>query len=271
MGCWVGSMRIAISPLYSSSKGNCTLVCTHTSALLTDVGGTLKATVVAFQKTGNNIEDVRAILITHEHSDHIKGVSALSRRFNIPVYATAKLWQGAGAKVGDIHTRNMRAVDKSGFFVGDIEVNAFPLHHDAVDPVGYTFSGKGRKVGLVTDTGKFCKEQLKALTGCSIVMLESNHDETMLKQSSYPYNLKKRILSTHGHLCNDAAAVAAYKLACAGVRGVLLAHLSNENNDEALAFSTVKEHLLQNGLIVGRDISLGVCKKFDVTGFYGVK
>ncbi len=264
-------MKIAISPLYSSSKGNCALVCTPNCALLTDLGGTMLATTKGLEKAGKNPNDIKAILITHEHSDHTKGAGAFSRKFDIPVYATAKTWDMMEKKLGDVASKNMRIVDKEGFFVDDIEVSPVPLHHDAQDPVGYAFSAKGRKVAVLTDTGKFCRAQLKALSGATIVMLESNHDENMLKCSKYPYHLKQRILSNHGHLSNVSAGEAVIKLYAENVRGILLSHLSQENNFDELAFSTVRDTLLENGLIVGKDISLGVSKKFDFTGFYSVK
>ncbi len=264
-------MKIAISPLYSSSKGNCTLVCTENTAVLTDLGGTLAATAKALESAQKSTTDIKAVLITHEHSDHIRGVGAFSRRFDVPVYATAKTWDAMEKKLGEVASKNMRIVDKEGFYIDDIEVMPLPMHHDAADPVGYAYSAKGKKVGILTDTGKFSRAQLKTLSGATIVLLESNHDERMLECSKYPYYLKRRILSTSGHLSNIDAAVAVHKLACENVRGILLSHLSQENNFDELAYSTVRDHLLECGIIPGRDISLGISKKFEFTGFYAVK
>ncbi len=138
-------MKIAISPLYSSSKGNCALVCTQESALLTDLGGTLLATTKALEKAGKNPNEIKGILVTHEHSDHIKGVGGFSRKFDVPVYATAKTWEKMEKKTGEIASKNMRIVDKEGFYIDDIEVLPVSIHHDAADPVGYSYCAKGIK------------------------------------------------------------------------------------------------------------------------------
>lgn len=258
-------MRLCMAPLFSSSSGNSTYIGTEKTGLLVDAG-----------LAGSNICDAlksidaitpSAILITHEHTDHIKGAGVISRKFDIPIYANAETWEQMEPKIGAVAQKNIRVIDtESEFFIGDICAKPIPLSHDAANPVGYSFFGGGKKVCTMTDTGKLTKNMLDAAAGSSIVLLESNHDIEMLKCGKYPYKLKMRILSGKGHLSNNDAGKGAIDLAKRGVRGILLGHLSRENNFEELAYSTVRDTLEASGVRVGKDIALAMTHKFRVTG-----
>ena len=264
-------MSLSISPLFSSSSGNCTYVGTERTGLIVDAGLAGNKVEGALQNIGKRPGELSGILITHEHTDHIRGVGVLSRKDDLPVYANAKTWEAMQAKVGEISLKNTRVIDRTEFYIGDICVAPVPIHHDAADPTGFAFFGAGRKVGVMTDTGHITRDMLDAMEGAAIVLLESNHDIELLKNGRYPYYLKKRILSGKGHLSNEAAGAAAGELAKRGVRGILLGHLSRENNRKLLAYETVFAALKSEGVEPGRDLALGTTRKSHVTGFYTLK
>ena len=258
-------MSLTIAPLYSSSSGNSTYIGSENTSILIDAGLAGKHITSALEQIGRDPRSIKGILVTHEHSDHIKGVGIISRKFDIPVYANAATWEAMLPKIGSINERNIRTVDKGDFFIGDLMITPIPLFHDAADPMGYSVACGGRRISVMTDTGKVSKAMIEKTAGSQIVLLESNHDVQMLKCGSYPYELKRRILSTHGHLSNEDCGLCAVELAKQGVKGILLGHLSKENNFEELAYRIVAETLAANGFIPNRDIALGLTKKYEVS------
>ena len=264
-------MSLNFSPLLSSSAGNCSFFGTERTKLLVDAGATGGTIEKALSEIGQSPAELSAILITHEHIDHIRGAGVLSRRYGIPVYVNEQTWQEMLKKVGDIPQKNMRVIDGAAFYVGDICVQSVPLSHDAANPVGYALMAGGRKMGVLTDTGKVTEEMLRAMEKASIVLLESNHDPEMLKNSRYPYRVKSRIASTKGHLNNEKAAEACMQLASRGVKGIILGHVSRENNHKKLAYETSCQFLTECGVRVGQDIALAVARRTGVTGFYTIK
>ena len=264
-------MSLSVAPLFSSSSGNCTYIATERSEILVDAGMAGKYIESALKQIGKRAGDIGGILVTHEHTDHIRGVGVLSRRYGIPVYANAGTWAAMEAKLGEIPQALIRVVDGEEFFVGDICVHPIPISHDAAAPVGYALMGGGRKVSVLTDTGHITKAMRDASQGSAIVLLESNHDVDMLNCGRYPFRLKTRIHSGTGHLSNEDAGRAAAELARRGVRGILLGHLSRENNFEELAYKTVLDALAMENIAVGRDMALATTKKDAVTGYYTLK
>ncbi len=258
-------MSLTIAPLYSSSSGNSTYIGSESTPILIDAGLSGKYITSALDQIGRDPTSIKGILVTHEHSDHIKGVGIISRKFDIPVYANSATWEAMLPKIGGIADRNIRVIDKEDFFIGDLMITPIPLFHDAADPTGYAVSCGGKKITLMTDTGKVSRAMMDKAAGSQIVLLESNHDVRMLKCGSYPYELKRRILSTHGHLSNDDCGICAVELAKLGVRGILLGHLSKENNFEELAYNTVAETLRANGFMPNKDIALALTKKYEVS------
>lgn len=264
-------MKLCIAPLFSSSSGNSIFVGSDKANILIDAGLTGSKIENALKSIGKKASDIDAILVTHEHIDHIKGVGVLSRKHDIPVYANAATWEEMQKKIGDVALKNVRIFDNNDFFVKDMCIEPFSIYHDAVDPVGYSVYSAGKKVSVLTDTGKITRELADKMVGSGIVLLESNHDIEMLKTGRYPYNLKMRILSSKGHLSNSDAAKAAVAMAVRGVRGVLLGHLSRENNTDELAYSMTYELLKQNGIIPGRDIAIKVADKDKVSGMFELR
>lgn len=264
-------MDFEFSPLFSSSSGNATFVNAGGTNILIDAGTTGAMLCDALCSLGKRPESIEAILVTHEHSDHVKGVGVFSRKFDVPVYANAKTWEAMAKKVGNISEKNIRIIDKNEFYIGNVCAAPFSLSHDAVDPVGYAVMAGNKKIGVLTDTGKVTSQMLGILEGASVVLLESNHDIEMLQNGMYPYYLKKRILSTKGHLSNMDAGSISIELLKKGVRGILLGHISSQNNHKQLAYDTVSQILEEAGAKVGRDIALMAARRKSVTGLFPLK
>jgi len=253
-------MEFLFSPLFSSSSGNSLYVSAGGVKILVDAGGTGVQMEAALKAISVETTTLDGILITHEHSDHIKSAGTLSRKYDIPIYANPATWRAMDSKVGNISEKNRKVFNQS-FYIKELLVEPFSIPHDAADPVCYALSHGGVKLASVTDLGHATKRLLSKLAGASVVVLEANHDEHMLKNGSYPQYLKQRILSTRGHLSNYMAARAAHELVLMGVKGIMLAHLSEQNNLPETAYEEVSEYLMQNGIEVGKHVALNVLKK----------
>ena len=263
-------MSLTFIPLFSGSSGNATLVSSGRTKILIDAGVSGKRLEEALKSIGEDIREVRGILITHEHNDHIAGAGVLSRKHAIPVYATDLTWQAGAGKLGSVHPRHTRVISMSEFYIDDLLIEPFEIPHDAADPVGYCVSCGNRRAAVATDLGYFPQKVEYRLHACDLVLLEANHDLDMLASGRYPYPLKERIRSRSGHLSNDEAGDAAVRLVSAGVTSILLGHLSKENNAEAVAYRTVTDALLRQGIAPGRDMSLGVAFRDQVTGRFQI-
>lgn len=261
-------MNLSIAPLYSGSGGNATYIGTERGGILIDAGLSGSAVIAALRQIGKAPEDLSGILVTHEHIDHIKGIGVLSRKYDLPVFANTETWEAIEEKLGRIALKNMRMIDDGEFFIRDMMITPIPLSHDAANPTGYAVSANGKKVAVMTDSGKVTKQMYERAAGSDIMVLESNHDVNMLKCGRYPYHLKARILSGKGHLSNADCGKAAAELITRGVRGILLGHLSKENNFDELAYQTVYDTLISEGIVPGRDVALAVAKKNEVTGLF---
>lgn len=258
--------QLVIAPLFSGSKGNAVWVSGGGVSILIDAGKPCKYIESELNAIGENAADLSAILVTHEHIDHVQGVGPLSRRYNIPVYANSDTWYGMANRVGEISAANVREIDTSDFYIEKLCVQPFDVPHDAARPFSYTIEYLGHKVAVITDQGVMTKSTLNYAAGSDIVLLESNHDVHMLKTGPYPAELKKRILSKYGHLSNDAAANAALVLAQNGTKLILLGHISEQNNDRRLALDTVKDFLESNGIVPGRHITVMAANYGSATG-----
>ena len=188
-------MQISFCPLFSGSSGNALLVCCGDAVVLVDAG--VSATRIMKESAAAGVDPARiqAILITHEHSDHISGAGILSRKLDVPVFAPEKTWEAMRGKVGDVAGKNVRIVEPGvDFYFGDMNVFPFRTPHDAADPVGYAFTSGACKLTILTDMGCVRQDWIEAAEGSGTVLLESNHDINMLQVGSYPYRLKQRIL-----------------------------------------------------------------------------
>nr|WP_320024667.1 MBL fold metallo-hydrolase [uncultured Acetobacterium sp.] len=248
--------------LYSGSSGNSLFVSNNSTKILIDAGLSGKRIQSSLDAIAENPNEIGGIMVTHEHSDHIHGVGVLSRRFDLPVYANEKTWEAMMKDLGKIAEHNIKVFDfEKPFDIMDLQIEAFKTSHDAADSAGFVISDGKKRVGIATDSGIITVEMRKALCGCDLVVLESNHDVSMLEAGSYPFYLKQRIKSDFGHLSNETAGDLALALVKEGTRQLVLAHLSQENNYPLLAYETTARILTQAGVALEEDVTLCVAKR----------
>lgn len=247
----------------SGSTGNCHFIRENNTKILVDVGISGKKVIEGLSSHDINLDGARGILITHEHIDHIKGVGVISRKFDIPIYATYKTMEELRPNIGKIPEENLIVIDKNEkFFIDDLEISAISISHDAVDPVMYKISNSKKNIAIITDLGFVSEDIENAAFKSDVVVLESNHDKNMLEVGPYSYQLKKRVSSNVGHLSNDCAGEFCAKLIKSGTKKILLAHLSRQNNMPLLAYQSVIS-ILQNKKINENDVSLSVLEPYS--------
>ena len=252
--------------LVSGSSGNASIIKNKNTTILIDCGLSGKKLVSVLKDIGIDANEIDAMLITHEHSDHIAGAGVVSRRFDIPIYATQGTHQNM--KIGPIQDKNIKIINNhTAFEIGDITVNPFPVSHDAKDPVGYCFLCNKKKYSIATDTGIMTEEIFSSIKGSDAIILEANHDVEMLMHGEYPYQLKRRILGKYGHMSNDITAKTAVQLLENNTKHIMLSHLSDKNNNPEIASKTVEAELKKNGALIGSDIGLCVAGRYEVTEF----
>jgi phosphoribosyl 1,2-cyclic phosphodiesterase len=246
---------VRVCLLASGSKGNSIYLETGESSILIDAGLSASELLRRLGSVGVDGSELDAILISHEHTDHVRGAGSLARKLKKPILVSHQTL-GAGSSIlgkADI----IEFESGSSFVFNDIRIDPFPITHDASDPVGFVIeSGEGR-FGIATDLGiatRLVKEKLK---GCRVVVLESNHDEEMLQNGPYPWHLKQRIKSRHGHLSNRESAELLDEIIHPGLDAVFLAHLSEVNNDPTVALCAAKS-LLQSRDLTSPSLILGV-------------
>lgn len=248
--------------LSSGSDGNCQYIETEKVRIIIDAGFSGKQVESLLKEIEVNPHDLDAIFVTHEHIDHIKGIGVLSRRFDIPVYANEGTWIGMEKTVKEIKPHNIRVFNSNkSLELKDLLIHPFSTLHDANDPVGYIAISDNKKITILTDSGMIEKEVFSKIKNSQLYFIEANHDVQMLLEGSYPLSLKKRIMSSHGHLSNEDCANALGELLRGEREKVLLAHLSKDNNIPALALNTVKAKLMALGYDLNEDVLLGLTSR----------
>ena len=233
--------------LYSGSTGNSLYVESENTKILVDSGVSMKKLTSALTSNDVKLEDIDAILVTHEHSDHVQSLGMISSKYNIPVFANEKTWDAMPKQRDKISDTNQKFfVSYEKFEVGDLIIDPFSIPHDAADPCGFNIINNKDKISIATDIGHMTKEIVDKLDGSSFVLLESNYDPEILKSGKYPYYLKTRILGPNGHLPNEMAGKTIAYLLKGSLKQVMLGHLSKENNFPELAYQTVIEKLIQS-------------------------
>jgi phosphoribosyl 1,2-cyclic phosphodiesterase len=240
---------LRVSILASGSSGNITLLETQKTRLLIDAGLGKKETVERLKKFGNEIDRVDGILITHEHGDHCNGLPQMLGLWKAPLYVTELTMDALHRALPDRLGKRLQGVETihagQRFCVGDIEIHPFQIEHDAADPIGFTFRSGGVKMALATDLGKITELVKRHLRDSDCVVLESNHEPDMLKYGPYPWPVKQRVMGTRGHLSNHS--VSEYLADADGFDGraryLVLAHLSEENNNPHTAMQSAQEAL----------------------------
>lgn len=249
-----------ICPLFSSSNANSTYIGCSSGGILIDAGSSFKALKEALINIGSDIESIKAIFITHEHSDHIKCISTLLKNLKIPLVCSEGT-MSALKTAGKIPDGTEIIHNEKEIFIDDIKANRFSTSHDATESSGYTFTlPTGEKVGICTDLGVVTDEVRNALTGVNTLLFESNHDVEMLRRGPYPPELKLRILSDKGHLSNSTCATELKYFLKNGTTRFILGHLSQHNNLPTIALSTARAALMDIGAVENRDYLLTVAK-----------
>ena len=263
-------MRVV--PLASSSKGNSTLIYSNQTIFLIDAGITLTDMLSKFEKLKVDPHQVSAILITHEHSDHIKCAGAFSRKFGAKIYCHIDAYESLITKLGKINPDNVIQFSDIPFTINDFKIQAFKVPHDVPCCVGFNVFLNDKKMSIVTDLGRIDESIVGNLFNSKLVIIEANHDEKMLLNNpKYSVMLKQRILSKYGHLSNITTAKVICELAMNNVTQVVLAHLSEENNTPELCYGTVCNYLIANGIEPNINIKIDIAKAHSIGPIFYLK
>ena len=264
-------MTLRFCSFASGSSGNSYLVRDDNTAVLIDAGISGKRILEGLEETDTPRDMVSALLITHEHIDHVKSIPVLTKKIpGLRVFANQPTWDQIERPVPE----EVREVFETGrdFHIGGLTIRSFPVSHDAAEPVGFSVYGGGRQISICTDVGCITEEIREEIQGADLLLLEANHEREMLLMGRYPYPLKQRILGDEGHLSNVSAGE------CLGEiigrrekkRQVLLGHLSRENNDPHVAMLAVRNTLQEQDIFVGGDLQIQVAKRDERSRVYVV-
>lgn len=250
-------MSLRYSILASGSTGNALYVESDEHSFLVDAGFSGKQMEALFQQIDRDISKLTGIFVTHEHSDHIKGIGVLARKYHLPVYANENTWRAMDRLVGEIPTEQKMVFNTETVkSFGAVDIESFGVSHDAAEPMFYVFHQSGKKLVLITDTGYVSDRMKGIISNADAYIFESNHDVQMLRMGRYPWNIKRRILSDVGHVSNEDAALAMSEVIGDNTKRVYLAHLSLDNNMKDLARMSVSQTLQSQGIIVGEQVEL---------------
>ncbi|HEY4553275.1 MAG TPA: MBL fold metallo-hydrolase [Bacillaceae bacterium] len=250
-------MTMQFSVLASGSSGNAIYVENGEHSFLVDAGLSCKQIDGLFEQIGRSPADLDGILVTHEHSDHIKGLGVMARKYKLPIYANERTWQAMDGLVGKIETEQKFVFGTETVKTfGSLDIQSFGVSHDAAEPMFYIFHSGGKKLVLITDTGYVSDRMKGMISNAEMYVFESNHDIQMLRMGRYPWNVKRRILSDVGHVSNEDAALAMSDVIGDRTKRIYLAHLSRDNNMKDLARMSVSQTLEAKGMAVGSQFGL---------------
>jgi phosphoribosyl 1,2-cyclic phosphodiesterase len=251
-------MSLKVASLNSGSNGNCYYVGNEHEAILVDAGLSCRETEKRMKRIGLSMQKVKAIFISHEHGDHIKGIDVLSRKFQIPVFVTEKTLRYV--KVDSLLVRHFSSTER--VLVGDLEITCFSKLHDAIDPHSFIISYNGINVGVFTDLGISCDNVIRHFRQCHACFLEANYDAAMLEAGRYPYHLKNRIRGGYGHLSNAQALELFVEHRPTFMTHLFLSHLSRDNNDPELALRLFAPH--------AGNVHISVASRYNETDVYKI-
>ena len=239
------------------------MVETSNTKILIDAGESAKKITSALSLSNTDPSEIDAILVTHEHSDHVKGLGTFSKKYDIPVYANSKTWDAMPEQSIKISEKNIKEFTiEENFEIGDLKIHPFKIPHDAANPCGFNLNCNNDKISVATDIGHMTSNIIHKLENSSFILLESNYDPEILMCSSYPYLLKKRIAGPNGHLPNIEAGKTISYLMNSGLKQVMLGHLSKENNFPELAYKTVVDELIENKIDFNK-IKINVANRYE--------
>jgi len=256
----------------SGSSGNCYFLYTENDGLLIDIGVGIRTLKKQFKDYGLSLPQIKRVLITHDHADHIKSVGSINHDMQLPIFATQNVHNGIDRNY--CVTRKVNVADRKVIVpgtmlqLGDFSITPFTVPHDSSDNVGYFIEASGTTFCVITDAGQVTDEMAQYITRAEHLVIEANHDVEMLQHGPYPEHLKVRITSGTGHLSNTACGEAIANNMSEKLRNVWLCHLSEENNHPELARKTVEAILRSYGIVVGKDLQLEVLKRTKPSGIY---
>lgn len=254
---------IKFQSFLSSSSGNSTFVTDDNTNILIDCGASCAYIEKCLARLGKSGESLSGIFLTHAHADHIIGAGVLSKKYNLPIFATEDTILASEKYLNRVNHKNIKALNPDDeVLLEGLKVKVFSIPHDAKGSVSYTVTDGETKFGIATDSGCITEEILENLSGCDTVIVEANHDVNLLKTGPYPFHLKKRILGDFGHMSNDLCGELCVALSKSGTKEIWLGHLSDHNNLPSLAYTSVSKALLDNGITVGSDVALNVIPKY---------
>lgn len=265
-------MALHITSLNSGSNGNCYYIGNEKEAVLVDAGLSCRETEKRMLRLGLDMKKVKAIFISHEHSDHISGLPVISKKYSLPVYITEATYAKSGQQLLPSSLHWLKA--QQSISIGNLGITAFPKKHDAADAHSFIICCNGITVGVFTDIGEACSNVTRFFSQCHAAFLESNYDEDMLENGRYPEYLKKRIRGSHGHLSNMQALEIFTAHRPPFMNHLLLSHLSKDNNDPLLAKQLFETHAMQTKIIVAsryRETEVFLIESFSKAGKLTIK
>lgn len=265
-------MKVWFMSLGSGSSGNCYYLGTDNYGLLIDAGIGIRSIKKIFKETKLSLEHIRAVLVTHDHADHIKAVGHLAGKYNIPIYTTSIIHYGISRSycmTEKLNREQIRYIEKEeSIKIEDFEITCFEVPHDGTDNVGYCITIDGKTFSFLTDIGHITDIAGRYIKKADYLILEANYDETMLKTGPYPNYLKERIAGPNGHMCNKEMADYIASHFSERLKFLWLCHLSKDNNHPDLAYKTVEMALKEKGIVVGRDLQLTALKRTTPSELY---
>ncbi len=255
---------LKFTTLASGSSGNAAVISCGQTHILLDAGVSARRITTGLKALGIEPDELSAILITHDHSDHICGLAVLTKKVKAPIYATYPTCRTISEKAPWAKDQLCPCQGGSALDLGEILVESFSTSHDAPGSVGYSLCGGGSRMVLCTDLGFVSREVEDAVRGCDLLVCEANHDVDWVNTGPYPYYLKQRVLGDYGHLSNEAGAELALFAIRNGAKDIVLAHLSAENNTPAHALRVVSDYLRRAGVDLDREVRLSVAPRSEM-------
>jgi phosphoribosyl 1,2-cyclic phosphodiesterase len=255
-------IKMIFCSLSSGSSGNCYYLGSETHGILIDAGISATSIRKFLKEMGISIHAIMGILVTHKHSDHVRGLEVLTRKYNIPIYTTQKIRKSIISPKSNLSRDNLREIDlQKEFHLAGLNIVAFPVHHDAPETIGFHVSYGNKKITIVTDLGHICETAAEYIKAANLLVIESNYDEQMLVNGQYPYFLKARVKSDHGHLGNHQTAAFLAENISDNLTHICLAHLSKNNNTPEIALQSLRQAFFERGIVAENQLHISVLKR----------
>ena len=264
-------MKVRFISLASGSSGNCYYIGTEKYGILIDAGIAVRTIKKGLKEAGINMEMIRAVFVTHDHADHIKAVGGLGEKLNIPIYTTARIHEGINKSycmTEKLHSSVRYLEKQQPMQLEDFRIESFEVPHDGTDNVGYCIEIDGKVFSFLTDLGEITPTAAQYICKANYLILEANYDDEMLRYGNYPQFLKERVAGPIGHLSNQEAAEFLATHYTLDLKNIWLCHLSRDNNHPELAYKTVDIRLFEEGIRVGKDVSLVALKRTTPSDVY---